>query len=95
MPFRSLLHYPAVRLTLETAAAAVVLSLGVEMIAHAHGSTWAPLIGGPAITLAGAHLVLLARAWRGLLRQAAKGWKNPAGSGTGPAPAQAQSGARH
>jgi len=93
MPFRSLLHHPAVRLVLDTAAAAIVLSLGVEMIVHAHGSTWAPLLGGPAVTLAGAHLVLLARAWNDLLRQASKVWKNPVGGKSGPAPVQARSGA--
>jgi len=93
MPFRPLLHYPAVRLVLDTAAAAIVLSLGVEMIVHANGSTWAPLIGGPAITLAGAHLILLARAWHDHFRQAPQGRKNPAGSEPGPIRAEARSGA--
>jgi predicted tellurium resistance membrane protein TerC len=92
-PFRPLLHYPAVRLVLDTAAAVIVLSVGVEMIAHANGSTWAPLIGGPAITLAGAHLILLARVWNDQLRQASMARKNPAGSEPGPIPAEARSGA--
>ncbi|MCG2624144.1 hypothetical protein LVY72_19845 [Arthrobacter sp. I2-34] len=92
MPFRTLLHYPAVRLVLETAGAALVLTIGVEMIAHANGSTWAPLIGGPAITLAGAHLIILARAWHDHLGRAAKARKNPADGTAGPQPAEARSG---
>ncbi|MFD1213552.1 hypothetical protein ACFQ36_16050 [Arthrobacter sp. GCM10027362] len=92
MPLRDLLHSPAVRLILDTAAAALVLSVGLEMIAHANGSTWAPLLGGPAITLAGAHLILLVRAWHEHLRQAWNARKDFSGTARGMSPAKAGTG---
>jgi hypothetical protein len=63
MPLRPFLNGPTVRLVLDTAAAILALPAGLEIIAHAGGSTWAPLIGGPVITLAGARLIFLARLW--------------------------------
>lgn len=68
MSLRPFLQDPAGRLILDTAAAAAMFALGLAIIANAGGSTWAPLIGGPAVTLAGAHLILLAGEWRGRFR---------------------------